>query len=161
MKRFILLSTAIFTLFILMSCGWNNQQATNNSDKTDDFFEGVVTPGVLTGKHYDTNNSYTYYDELTINNDHSFELRVKTTGLYGGNVEIKTYYGTIKKHQEVYNGETKVWFELEGESDDNYINGISIEPNGTAVVGAHGSYHGFYLQKMSSVKDYHWIVSHQ
>lgn len=145
---------------LLVSCAGNGSRNSN-----EDFFEGVVTPGLLTGKYYNTSNAagmtYTINEEITIYDDHTFELRRKTSGLYNGGKEIKTFYGTIRKHKEEYNGAERIWFTFDGHSEDNWATGFAIETNGTCVPGACGSYHEIYLRKNDNRSDSHWTVRHQ
>lgn len=152
MKKLLFIS---FVCFLCASCASNTKE---------EFFEGVVTPGIVTGVHYNTTNAaglkYTIKDEITINPDHSFELRRKESGFYDGGIEIKTFYGTIRKHVEEYNGINHVWFTLSGVSDDNWSTGLSIEPNGSAYSGAHNEYHYINLSK-TDISDYHWQVVHE
>lgn len=156
MKKLIVLLT-ITSLFV--SCGYNG-------NKKDDFFEGVVAPGVLVAKYYNNNNAgnlkYTIEQELTIREDHSFEMREKVSGLYGGNVEIKTYVGRItNKFTENYNGVSHTWYTLVGRHG-NWEGSWSIETNGNAVGGVNQTYQEFN----SSMNDnralgWHWTMSRQ
>ena len=131
----------------------------------DPFFEGVVTPGCLTAKHYDTTNAanlvYTIYDEITINEDHTFIKREKTTGLYNDRVQYRTFRGRIMKYKETYNGKDHVWFAFNGVSDDKWISSFSIETDGVAIKSSVTSYSEFYDRKTSSLTDDHWMVRHK
>ena len=145
---------------LLVSCAGNGSR-----NSKEDFFEGVVTPGVLVGTHYNTTNAtgltYTITDEITISPDHTFELRQKTSGLYNGGIEIKTFYGRIQKHKQEYNGAEHTWFTFDGHSEDNWGTSFTIETNGTCVLGACNNYHEIYLNINDSRKDFHWRVRHE
>ena len=68
---------AFLSIFMIFSCGGNN----GGNSKSDTFFEGVITPGVLSSTHTSTNNAGglrdIYEEELTINADHSLSKHLK------------------------------------------------------------------------------------
>lgn len=135
-----------------------------DDSKQDEYFEGIVTPGVLVSKFYDNRNAgnlrYTIEQELTIRENHSFEMREKTSGLYGGNVEIRTYEGWIKnKYTENYNGTVHTWYTLEGKMG-NWVSSWSIETNGNAVGGLNSTYHEFYTRLNDNrSQGWHWKMT--
>lgn len=157
-KFFAILSLVMYA----SSCG----NGGGNNSKKDNFFEGIFTPGILVSKYYSNINAgnlrYTIEQELTIREDHSFEMREKTSGLYGGNVEIKTYKGWIKnKYTENYNGVIHTWYTLEGESG-NRVESWSIETDGNAVGGACSTYQEIYLRlNENSSQGWHWKMKRQ
>lgn len=149
-------------MIIAVSCENGGKKSTKN----DSFFEGVFTPGILVAKYYNNNNAanlrYTIELELTIRDDRSFEMREKTSGLYGGNAEIKTYKGRItNKYSEVYNGVSHTWYTLEGMSG-NWVGSWSIETDGTAVDGANSTYQEIYSRlNENRYEGWHWKMKRQ
>ncbi|MBR4479308.1 MAG: hypothetical protein IKO88_04820 [Bacteroidales bacterium] len=158
-KRLVSVLVLFSMAILLASCGNGGKNS-----KQDDYFEGIVTPGVLVSKYYDNRNAgnlrYTIEQELTIRENHSFEMREKTSGLYGGNVEIRTYEGWImNKYTENYNGTVHTWYTLEGKMG-NWVGSWSIETNGNAVGGLNSTYHEFYTRlNENSSQGWHWKMT--
>lgn len=162
MKQVLKMIAMLTVVIFANSCG----NGGGKSSKKDVFFEGIFTPGILVATYYDNNNAanlrYTIEQELTIRENHSFEMREKTSGLYGGNVEIKTYEGWIKgKYSEVYNGVSHTWYTLEGKSG-KWVGSWSIETNGNAVGGAHSTYQEIYSRlNDNNYQGWHWKMKRQ
>ena len=150
-KCFILL--AITSLFV--SCGNNS-----NSNKKDDFFEGIFTPGILVAKYKENLGSRcTVEQELTIHEKDYIELREKRTYSYDGNVEIKTYSGYVTgKYSEYYNGVHHTWFTIKGKSV-NLVTEQSIDTEGNAVPGKGTTYQELYACMNDSRQGFYWKMN--
>lgn len=104
------------------------------SCKQDTYWSSAVHPGVykvsqpLTGY----NLGKTEYYEITLNENHTFEI-VRN--------EKSVFYGIIERRSEMYNNELKVWYFLKGRAlSGNEVCSLTIVDDGTFIGGDGNTY---------------------
>ncbi len=151
---------AFLSIFMIFSCGGNN----GGNSKSDTFFEGVITPGVLSSTHTSTNNAGglrdIYEEELTINADHSLSKHLKNT--FNGEVSYRNSTGMLtEKLTETFDGEKHVWYimRIDHESKD-YHYWYSIDTKGNVVSEKCDTWSRFKsLLDTPSTQGWHWKMT--
>lgn len=113
----VILATCVMCMF--SSCVSNS-----SAQEEEPFWEGRVRPGTYTGNYNEDNGlCYNRYQlTLTIYEDETVKIKeVLKSSCGSGAPEIRVCYGSLDKYVETYDGQRKVWYCVNGKSDDGWL----------------------------------------
>lgn len=127
-------SLIILSAILVSSCGFSN--SSQNSKQNSNFWEGSVKPGTYKISWREDSaygvNANKVSLEIVIFDNQEFDVRRKTEcgldRIYHS--DITTMSGYVRKRQEKYNGEEKIWYTLSGVDSDNVCLSYAITPSG-------------------------------